>query len=398
MRLIESTQDVKHFTFPGTATGVRDRYISIRNYTTEICKPLNVEDYVVQPAEFVSPPKWHLAHSTFFFEEYILCRYFGHYTRFNRKFLNIFQDDDKNATIQRNLSRPTVEEVLDYRKHVDAFMLTVIDHLYGDALAMLELGLYHEQRHQELLFTDIKYILGHNPLFPAYKPGFGETMHTETDPEFTSIPEGEYWIGNKDFGFSHDSEYGNHNVILKSYQIRRSLVTNQEYLDFIKSGGYTTAELWHTDAWEWVNKNKIKAPLYWHSIDSMWHRYALSGLEPVDESEPVTHVSYYEANAFANWMGMRLPTEFEWEAAADQFNWGQRWEHTNSAYLPYPGYVKPQGMASEFTANFMVNNMVLRGSSMITPPNYSRKSYRNYCYPDLRWQFTGIRLCKGSNG
>ncbi|HEY0769720.1 MAG TPA: SUMF1/EgtB/PvdO family nonheme iron enzyme, partial [Sphingobacteriaceae bacterium] len=262
------------------------------------------------------------------------------------------------------------------------------------ARSILEIGLHHEQQHQELLYTDIKFILGHNPLFPHYKTDVRETPTNEYDRSFVDISEGRYSIGHKKNTFAYDNEGGAHTVILKPFSIRKSLATNHEYLQFMQAGGYQTHDFWHSDGWAWVKENNIVAPLYWYFIEGTWYRYALSGLEKVNLEEPVTHVSFYEASAFASWLDMRLPTEFEWEAAADQFQWGLRWEHTNSAYLPYPGYTKPDGPVGEYNGKFMVNNMVLRGASAMTPENHSRKTYRNFFYPALRWQFNGIRLCK----
>ncbi|MBT1703823.1 ergothioneine biosynthesis protein EgtB [Chryseosolibacter indicus] len=397
---MERHSDHRQHTLEHENISLKEKYLFIRKYSEEICKPLEQEDYVVQPTVDVSPPKWHLAHTTWFFEEFILCKYDKDYKRFNSKFSYLFNSyyntvGDRVLRLDRgNMSRPTVEEIYQYRKYVDDHMLELLDYLPAEANYVLEVGFNHEQQHQELLFTDIKYILGHNPLFPPYKTGFVETLYPEINNTFAFIPEGEYTIGYSGYGFSYDNEHGVHRVLLKPYHIRKSLVTNQEYLDFINDGGYTRWEYWHSDGWEWVKQNNITAPLYWYSIEGKWYRYSLSGLETLNRDEPVTHISFYEASALAAWKGMRLPTEFEWEAAADQFNWGQRWEHTNSAYLPYPGYSKPDGALGEYNGKFMVNTMVLRGASVATPPNHSRKSYRNFFYPQLRWQFNGIRLCK----
>lgn len=401
MRVLEHQYNGKsHQTHDQENVSLKEKYRFIRKYSEEICKPLEVEDYVVQPIEDVSPPKWHLAHTTWFFEEFILKKYYHNYKRFNEKFSYLFNSyynsmGDRVLRLDRgNMSRPTVQEIYQYRQYVDDHMLEVLGTLPMEANYILEVGFNHEQQHQELLFTDIKYILGHNPLFPPYKKGFVETLFPELDDEFAYIPEGEYTIGYFGYGFSYDNEHGTHRVLLKPYHIRKSLVTNQEYLAFINDGGYKRWEFWHSDGWAWLQENNIVAPLYWRLIDGKWFRYALNGLEELDVYEPVTHISFYEASAFASWKGMRLPSEFEWEAAADQFSWGQRWEHTNSAYLPYPGYSRPDGALGEYNGKFMVNCMVLRGASVATPPNHSRKSYRNFFYPHLRWQFNGIRLCK----
>jgi ergothioneine biosynthesis protein EgtB len=392
--------EVRQLTLENESTSCKDRYIAIRQYTEEICRPLQIEDFVVQPDPDVSPPKWHLAHTTWFFEEFLLVPHVRNYRRFHPKFGYLFNSyyenlGDRILRLHRgNMSRPTVDEIYEYRGHVDRYMLELLESPDKELVPIIEIGFNHEQQHQELLFTDIKFILGHNPLFPAYKPGFSETLFEETDNDFAHIPGGEYSIGYKGYGFSYDNEHGVHNVMLNPFYIGKKLVTNREYLEFMSNGGYQRWDYWHSDGWAWVKQNDIRSPLYWYYVDNAWRRYGLGGLEKVDGDEPVTHVSFYEAWAYANWKGLRLPTEFEWEAAADQIRWGQRWEHTHSAYLPYPGYTKPEGAIGEYNGKFMINTMVLRGASVVTPPNHSRKTYRNFFYPYLRWQFNGIRLCK----
>lgn len=377
-----------------------ERYTQVRRYTEFICEPLATEDYVVQPVEFVSPPKWHLAHTTWFIEEFILVPHYKNYRRFHPQYsflFNSFYESVGNRVLRPdrgNMSRPSVEEIFQYRGYVDEHMVWLLNDLPPDARPILEIALNHEQRHQEFLYADIKFILGHNPLFPHYKTDVRETPSIEHDHSFVDLSEGRYSIGHKKNSFAYDNEGAAHSVILKSFSIRKSLATNHEYLQFMLAGGYQRHEFWFSDGWAWVNENRIDAPLYWYFIDGAWYRYALSGLEKVNLEEPVTHISFYEASAFAAWLDMRLPTEFEWEAAADQFQWGQRWEHTNSAYLPYPGYTIPAGPVGEYNGKFMVNNMVLRGASVMTPENHSRKTYRNFFYPSLRWQFNGIRLCR----
>ena len=263
-----------------------------------------------------------------------------------------------------------------------------------DLAELIQTGLNHEQQHQELLYADIKYILGHNPLFEPYRIDFKESGTVQGASNYLDMEGGTYPIGYEGAGFSFDNEHARHAELLQPYSIRNNLVTNGEYLAFMKDEGYRQFQFWHSDAWSWVNENKIDSPLYWHQMDGRWHRYSLSGLEPVSPEEPVTHISFYEAAAFAEWCGQRLPTEFEWEAAADKFSWGERWEHTASAYLPYPGYRKPAGAVGEYNGKFMINQMVLRGSSVVTPEGHSRKTYRNFFHPHLRWQFNGIRLCR----
>jgi len=281
-----------------------------------------------------------------------------------------------------------------YREYIDKHMVQLLNTFPADLHGLFEIGINHEQQHQELLLTDIKYILGHNPLFPPYQNEFKETISPETEHDYVMLPAGRYTIGHNCDGFSFDNEHAQHEVYLPAFSIRKSLMTNGEYLAFMKAGGYTTSQYWHSDGWAWVKENKIDSPLYWHPENESWCRYALSGLVPINEQEPVTHISYYEAAAFAEWSGERLPTEFEWEAASDTFRWGQRWEHTNSAYLAYPGYIRPPGAIGEYNGKFMINQMVLRGASVATPIDHSRKTYRNFFHPQLRWQFNGIRLCK----
>jgi ergothioneine biosynthesis protein EgtB len=385
------------------AMSLSDQYINVRSHSDAICDPLMIEDYVVQPVEDVSPPKWHLAHTTWFWEEFVLAPFYKDYKRFHPRYSFLFNSyyntfGERVLRLHRgNMSRPAVDEIRAYRSYVDTNMTKFFRHMPDDLEQLILTGMNHEQQHQELLFTDIKYILGHNPLFPAYKTDFYESAAVNSKPVFIDVPEGLYTIGYQGDGFSFDNEHRVHQVFLVPFQISSTLVTNREYLEFMNDGGYTTAHHWHSDGWAWVTENKIVAPLYWHKMDDVWHRYALSGLETVNPDEPVTHVSFYEAFAFAQWKGARLPTEFEWEAASDQFEWGQRWEHTNSAYLPYPGYVKPEGAVGEYNGKFMVNQMVLRGGSIATPQGHTRKTYRNFFSPHLQWQFNGIRLCKDRN-
>lgn len=381
-------------------TSLIETYFAVRKYTEFICEPLVLEDYVVQPVDEVSPPKWHLAHTTWFFEEFILSKYLSGYERFHPRYAYLFNSyyDTVGPHIQRldrgNMSRPTVDEILEYRAHVDQQMIRLFGDLPREAVSVLETGLNHEQQHQELLYTDIKYIFGHNPLYPIYDVDFRETTALARNHEFIGIAGGKYQIGSSGSAFSYDNERPQHAVYLRDFSIRRSLVTNAEYLEFMKDGGYARSTWWHSDGFKWITDNKINKPLYWLHAQGTWYRYALSGLEKVNPDEPVTHISFYEAAAFAEWAGMRLPTEFEWEAAAARLSRGERWEHTNSSFLPYPGYRKPAGPMGEYNAKFMVNTTVLRGASVVTPANHSRVTYRNFFYPHARWQFNGIRLCK----
>lgn len=377
------------------------KYKEIRKYTEDICKPLKTEDYVVQPVVDVSPPKWHIGHVTWFFETFILKTFVRDYVEFNPQYNYVFNSYYETAgarvirTNRGNLSRPSVEDIYAYRKHVDDAMIAFLQRdIPKEIKEILVIGFNHEQQHQELLMTDIKYILGNNPLFPAYKDSIEIYLKKNLSQEndFIHIEKGVYEIGFEGDEFCFDNELKRHSVYLVDFKIATNPVTNGEFLEFINAGGYKDFNYWHADGWNWVKTNQIDAPLYWHFIDGKWFNYTLAGIAPVEMNEPVCHVSFYEAAAYASWKGMRLPTEFEWEVAAKQFDWGRRWEWTNSAYLPYPGFSKVPGAIGEYNGKFMVNQIVLRGASDVTPPNHSRITYRNFFQPDLRWQYTGIRL------
>lgn len=378
------------------------RYKEVRQRTEKICFYLQTEDYVVQPVVDVSPPKWHIGHVTWFFETFILKPYFMGYQEYNPDYNYVFNSYYETVgtrvirTDRGNLSRPTVIEIYSYRKYVDEAMEGFLSGgVSDDVKELLILGFNHEEQHQELLMTDIKFILGHNPLFPAYNKNYAAPHIDEgVDDAFINMDEGIYEIGFTGDGFCFDNELNRHKVYLNAYQVSPKLVTNAEYLEFINSGGYHDFRHWHAEGWDWVKTNKVEAPLYWHLIDNEWHNYTYHGLEPLHLKEPVIHISYFEAYAYASWKGLRLPTEFEWEAAAGKFNWGRRWEWTESSYLPYPGFAKAPGAIGEYNGKFMVNQKVLRGASEVTPPGHSRATYRNFFQTNLRWQFTGIRLAK----
>jgi len=354
----------------------------------------------VQPVADVSPPKWHLGHTAWFFETFILKPYFGEYQEYDPDYNYVFNSYYETVgtrvirTDRGNLSRPTVSDIYRYREYVDKAMESFLcQEPSADVKELLILGLNHEEQHQELLVTDIKYILGHNPLFPAYDKNY-HPVKQHGSAGYVSIPEGIYEVGYNGDGFCFDNELSRHKVYLNAFEISRSLVINGEYLEFINAGGYHDFRHWHAAGWDWVNSNHVEAPLYWHQVDGEWMHYTLAGLQPVRAEEVLCHVSYYEACAYAAWKGMRLPTEFEWETASPQFNWGARWEWTESAYLPYPGFAKAPGAIGEYNGKFMVGQQVLRGASEATPPNHSRNTYRNFFQPELRWQFTGIRLAR----
>ena len=379
-----------------------EHFNDTRNHTQSICKPLTIEDHVVQVSIFASPAKWHLAHTTWFFETFILKEHIPEYKEFHEDYNFLFNSYYNNAgdrvfrANRGNMTRPGVDEIYNYRKYVDEAMLHLISQ--NDAANLKELitlGIHHEQQHQELLLTDIKYMLGHNPLFPIYNNDTSLLKNEENiGSGFHPVKEGIYKIGFQEDGFSYDNELGVHKVYLHDFEINKALVTNEEFIQFIDDGGYSNFNLWLDEGWSWVEANEISAPLYWHKIKGEWHYFTLTGLQKVEPKSIVKHISYYEAAAFAEWKEMRLPTEFEWEVAAENFNWGQRWEWTNSAYLPYPQFKKAKGALGEYNGKFMINQMVLRGASVATAPNHSRKTYRNFFHPDARWQFTGIRLAK----
>jgi ergothioneine biosynthesis protein EgtB len=393
------------------STNLAEFYSEVRQYTETLCEPLEIEDYIPQPVVDVSPPKWNIAHTTWFFEEMILKKFVPEYRVFDEQFGFLFNSyynsiGDRTARDHRGaISRPTVKRVFQYRKHVDEAMATLLgtgtsanpqSEIRNPQLEdLVILGLNHEQQHQELFLTDLKYTFSLNPLFPVYHEDFSLVEKSEgASGELVKIEAGNYEIGFTGEGFSFDNEHARHRVYLDAFEIRDSLVTNREFIEFIDDGGYRDFRLWHSEGLDWVNQNRVESPLYWHKRDGEWFNYTLGGLKRVELDAPVCHVSYYESSAFAEWKGMRLPTEFEWEAASGKFDWGLRWEWTNSAYLPYPGFTKPDGAVGEYNGKFMINQMVLRGASVVTPAGHSRNTYRNFFHPHLRWQFTGIRLAR----
>ena len=393
------------------------RYAAVRARTEALCAGLQPEDYVPQPVADVSPPKWHLAHATWFFETFVLAEHAEGYAPFDERFAYLFNSYYEAAgprilrTSRGNLTRPSTERVYAYRAHVDAAMAPVLAKAaHDDDLARLvTLGLHHEQQHQELLATDIKYILGHNPLFPSFgeallRPSRAAAAHGADG--WVDVPAGVYAIGHEGPGFCFDNELGRHRVFLEAYRIRRGVVTNREYLAFVAAGGYRQVEYWLSEGWAFAKTLDQDAPLHWHrrggagggdagaraGADDDWWCYTAEGLRPLDPDAPVAHVSYYEADAYARWAGARLATEFEWEAAQARLDWGQVWEWTSSAYGPYPGFRTAPGALGEYNGKWMVNQQVLRGASVATSPGHSRPTYRNFFHADKRWQYTGIRL------
>ena len=390
-------------------------YLRVRTHSEAICQGLETEDYVVQPVVDVSPPKWHLGHTTWFWETFVLLPHAPGYRAFHEDFSYVFNSYYETVgkrvlrTDRGNLSRPTVAGVYAYRAYVDEHMSRFLDtaDLSADLHILMQLGLNHEQQHQELLITDIKYILGHNPLLPAIDmSAVTQSVHHRSAPPIT-VAEGIYSIGYADQhdspsgSFYFDNELGRHKVYLNETTLSGTLVTNGEYEEFIRAGGYQNFRHWLSDGWAWVNAHHVRAPLYWHQIEGAWWNYTFDGLQPVDPDTPVCHVSQYEADAYARWRNSRLPTESEWEAAAayptrGELQWGSRWEWTNSAYLPYPGFTTAEGAVGEYNGKFMSGQIVLRGASVATPEGHSRPTYRNFFQPDKQWQFTGIRLVQGA--
>ena len=378
----------------------------VRSQSVRLCANLETEDFVVQPMPDASPPKWHLGHTAWFWETFVLIPNVPDYRVFNDEFNYVFNSYYETVgrrtlrTMRGNLSRPTVAEVLRYRAYVDDHMV----HFLGEndldtaLTALITLGLEHEKQHQELLITDIKYTLGHNPLLPVLDIPVVE-HELQLLAEAMMVQEGIYTVGYQGNSFHFDNEEGAHKTYLNQATLAGNLVTNAEYMTFMNAGGYGQFQHWLADGWAWVNANRAEAPLYWHKLDRQWQYYTFDGLQPVDPAAPVCHVNFYEADAYARWRGLRLPTEFEWEVAAAQGlpNWGQRWEWTASAYLPYPGFRTVPGAVGEYNGKFMSGQMVLRGASVATPfnpddPVDRRLTYRNFFQPDKQWQYTGIGL------
>lgn len=396
------------------------RYQLIRQKTLEICSHIENEDFVVQPAPEVSPPKWHLGHTSWFFEELILAKFQNNYTRFNNQYSTLFNSYYKALgphTVQANrgnLSRPTVSEIVQYRTNIDEQLINFIsqNNLTSEILFLLETGLHHEQQHQELLYMDIKYILGSNELETRYSPVILKDALQPT-PGWTEFAEGVYEIGYDGPDFSYDNERPRHKNYLYPFSMGQSLVTNGEFLEFIEDNGYSKSKYWLSQGWDWVNQQQVQHPLYWSMLGGNWHEYTLHGLIPLDLNKPLVHISYFEADAFANWKKLRLPTEQEFEvflAASEttetnkgeetyhpnsaQQTAGQVWCWTRSQYSPYPRFKAFDGLLNEYNGKFMCNQFVLKGGCIVTPDNHYRHSYRNFYLPQQRWMFSGIRLAK----
>jgi ergothioneine biosynthesis protein EgtB len=380
-------------------------FADVRTETERRASLLSPEDQVIQSMPDASPIKWHRAHTTWFFEQFLLEPFAPNYATYDERFAFLFNSyyvaaGPRHARPERGLiTRPNVEEVGAYRAHVDAAVKEQLASAKPQVLAtiapILEIGLHHEQQHQELMLTDILHAFSLNPTSPAYDPNW-QPPASHARKEWAELPQGVHQIGHSGEEFCFDNELPRHQTFLRSGRISRALVTNGEWLEFIADKGYQTPSLWLSEGWTTVEAQGWEAPGYWRNMGGVWSSLTLGGLKSVNPTAPVCHISYYEADAFARWSGKHLPTEMEWEAAAhagllnDAF--GLVWQWTRSAYAPYPGYRAAEGALGEYNGKFMVNQMVLRGSSLATPPGHERTTYRNFFHPPARWQFSGLRL------
>jgi ergothioneine biosynthesis protein EgtB len=408
-----------------------NRYRLVRAATLALSEPLSAEDYVVQSMPDASPAKWHLAHTTWFFEEFVLQHAVPGYKFHDDQFRYLFNSYYNTVGPMHSrphrglLSRPTVEQVLAYRARIDERMNVVLqrDDLSPEILKVITLGLNHEQQHQELLLTDLKHLFSCNPLLPAYVREPAPTLRSAPALSFESFDGGLIEIGHKGDGFSFDNELPRHRTYVHPFRLANRAITNGEYLEFVRAGGYENPVYWLSDGWTVVSREDWKRPIYWSaSLDA---EFTLTGLRELNPNSPVCHLSYYESDAFAHWAGARLPSEAEWELAANDApirgnfvenrrwhpeppasvsgtraasqllqTFGDVWEWTQSAYAPYPGFEAAEGALGEYNGKFMVNQLVLRGGSCATPASHIRASYRNFFNPAARWQFTGLRLAQ----
>ena len=420
---------------PGSKESLIESYKKVRDFSHTLAEPLEIEDYVVQSMPDVSPTKWHLAHTSWFFETFVLAKSIKNYKSPNPGYAYLFnsyyvQAGERHYRPKRGLiSRPTVEETYNYRNHVDEYMIGFMENanakLWKDMAPVIEIGIHHEQQHQELILTDIKHVLSENPLRPVYvksKSKNGGKSSKKPKNAWVDFDGGVYSIGHGEEGFGYDNEYPLHKVYLEPFSLMNTLVTNGEYMEFIDDGGYETPEIWLSEGWATVEANGWKAPFYWEKTGGKWQEFSLNGMKDVNPSEPISHLSYFEADAFARWSGARIPTEAEWEVAASSLPlegnfvdnkkfhpealnggskgsglkqmYGDVWEWTSSPYVSYPGFKTLPGALGEYNGKFMCNQMVLRGGSCATSRSHIRKTYRNFFPPDARWQFMGLRLAK----
>ena len=432
-----STAEEEQFLFPANQPRIerlRDRFHQIRRFTDSLCVALEAEDCVVQSMPDVSPTKWHLAHTTWFFETFILKKFVPGYRAEIPEYAYLFNSyynaagDMHRRDLRGLISRPTVSEAQRYRatvdSHIDELLSNPEESLLDEIEPILVLGIHHEQQHQELLITDIKHVFAQNPLHPVFRDRKRDVAAKKKiiPIRFIDFEETVTAIGHDGDGFAYDNEGPQHQTLVPAFSLATRPVANGEYIAFIEDNGYSRPEFWLSLGWMTVNEQCWNAPLYWTKRDGAWWNFTLSGLRPVDQSEPVTHVSYFEADAYANWAGARLPTEFEWERAAldrpiegnfvedENFHphalstfgedrqlcqmFGDVWEWTRSAYSPYPGYRAAPGALGEYNGKFMCNQYVLRGGSCATSNTHIRRTYRNFFQPEKRWQFTGIRLAR----
>jgi ergothioneine biosynthesis protein EgtB len=408
-----------------TSSILRDRLFETRVLSTDLARLLSDEDQVVQVMDDASPTKWHLAHTTWFFEAFILKRFLPSYQVFDERFEYCFNSYYESVGPRQPrpkrglLTRPSADEVRAYRAFVDEALGRLLEQpLRPEVAELVELGINHEQQHQELLLTDVLALFAAEPLKPAYREARpGVAAGEAAPPSFVSFDGGIFEVGHDGNGFAYDNEGPRHEELIRPFKLATRCVTNAEWIEFIEDGGYATPTLWLADGWNTVNGQGWQGPLYFEKAEGGYMQMSLIGFRPVDLAAPVTHVSYYEADAFARWAGYRLPTEFEWEVAAAsvplqgrtlgqghlqpmpakpgatlQQMFGDVWEWTASAYLPYPGFKAAAGAVGEYNGKFMVNQFVLRGGSCATPDGHIRRTYRNFFYPHQRWQFVGLRL------